>query len=93
MAIGPKRSSVKRQRKEPSPSWLVAQKKKGALTESQMRARDISGLRESISLTSIELAKTQLTAAERRTQLRHIAWCIKELQKLYAEVQRAGPLA
>jgi hypothetical protein len=56
------------------------------MTEREKMLRDIKTLRESIALNRIEVAKPDITGAERRAIIEHGAWCMQELAKLIADL-------
>jgi hypothetical protein len=56
------------------------------MTQREKLLRDIKGLRESIELNRYEIAKPDITAAERRAIIEHGAGCMRELAELIAEL-------
>jgi len=57
------------------------------MTKREKLLRDIKGLRESIEINRTEIAKPDITAAERNAIIEHGAWCMEELDKLVKDLK------
>jgi hypothetical protein len=52
------------------------------MTSKEALIRDIDTLRESIELNKAEIAKPELSSADRAMIIQHSTWCMKKLAEL-----------